>query len=317
MNTTLLVTLLGAAAVAYLLFALGSALVKKLTRQASVSGLAEFVNTAPREAAQTQFHRAAPRPGTDAFKIRQAFARLGVDASGRESDYRTYAMAIVGAGAAVLLLALFHSPLYALTGGAIAGFVLVEASIAAAWGRMKTEINEDLPVYFRNLAGILKVNTNIVNAMDTAAQILDADRPLYRWVQYAVREAQGAPHALADLADEAYAISPSLGTMMFQVRRYAETGGAGYTDGFRLAADGIAEMLDIKRMGISQAKRAYNLIYMFIALSVFSLGVMIWNPTGREMFLHTTMGRTALLGVFVVALIGYFVIRETIQEAVE
>lgn len=315
MSAGAIVALAGASGVAYLLFIAGRAAVGRINRQASVSGLNDFVNPAPQ--GRRQFYRTAPQPGTEAFKIRQAFTRLGIDVSGKENDYRTYAIAAVGVVAGIVLLALFHSVLYALAGGAAAGFVLVEVWVASVWGRMRTDINEDLPVYFRNLAGVLKVNTNIVNAMDTASQVLDENRPLYQWVQYAVREAQGAPYALADLVDEAYALSPHLGMMMFQVRRYSETGGTGYTNGFRLAADGIAEMLDIKRLGISQAKRAYNLIYMFIALSVFSLGVMIWNPTGREMFLHSTMGRLALLGVFVIALAGYFFIRETIQEAVE
>ncbi len=313
MNTA--VALLGAAAAAYLLFAAAAALVRRQTRKASLSELDAFVSPAA-PAAVRQFHRSA-RPGSEAFKIRLAFGSLGLDAAGREAQYRTYASLLVGGIAATLLLALFRSPVYALAGGAAAGFALTEVWIAATWGRMRTAVNEDLPVYFRNLAGMLKVNTNIVNAMDAAAQVLDEQRPLHQWIRYAVREAQSSPRTLADLVQEAYAISPALGMMVFQIRRYAETGGSGYTDGFRLAADGIAEMLDIKRLGIAQAKRAYNLMYMFLGLSAFSLGAMIWNPTGRTMFLGTAVGRLALLGVFVIALIGYLVVRETIQEAVE
>ncbi len=317
MNTAFLLTaLLGAAAAAYLLYAAGEALRTYRARKASLSGLDAFVSPAAPAPAEQQFHRAA-RPGSEAFKIRLAFGSLGLDAAGREQEYRAYASLLVGFIAGLLLLALFRALPYALAGGAAAGFLLTEVWIAAAWGRMKTEINADLPLYFRNLAGMLKVNTNVVNAMDAAAQVLDEERPLYRWVQYAVREAQRGPHALADLVHEAYAVSPALGMMTFQIRRYAETGGSGYTEGFRLAADGIAEMLDIKRLGLAQARRAYNLMYMFIGLSAFSLGVMMWNPVGRAMFLGTRMGRLALLGVFVIALAGYFAIRETIQEAVE
>ncbi|HNB54554.1 MAG TPA: hypothetical protein PK530_21585, partial [Anaerolineales bacterium] len=210
-----LLPLVAAGALAYLAYFLLSGLTEFLIRQRQVNALENFATPAtPHDPSQA-------RPGTEAYKIRLAFAALQVDASGRETLVMYIAYGLVAVlGFFVLSLVGLPVLLALPTAGGLSYFV-VQGWLAGHWQKARLEVEKEIPTLMRNLSGVLQTQPNVPLALQTVLDTLDPQRPLAPWIRYLLTEVQTYGVAVLEqrLLAEAHAISSALALVVFELHR--------------------------------------------------------------------------------------------------
>ena len=256
--------------------------------------------------------------GTQAYKIRQAFAALGIDVQGNEKQTMYAAMAVIGGLVFVAMHMIGLGMLLSLLAGAGGGYLAVQSIIASRWEKTRLALEMEIPTFLRNLSGIIQTDPNVISAAQEAVQALDPQGPLAAWLGYFIQSlSTGGARRLDELQAEAYEISSSLGLVVFEFRRLWESGGEGYAKAFKLAADNLSEMLTVRAQAASKGTGALSLARLIIGAAILSLGYILASPMGKDIYLDNPLLKLALFGVVGWGIYGWMFIKDMVREATE
>ena len=309
-----LVAALAAGAGVYVFFSL---LVNRISTNSQAESLRAYYRQ--RGVASTDDPSAA-NPGVvqinEASKTRLAFLRIGLDVSGKE-DLATYGlMALVGVPGIFAFHAFHLGWLIAIAGGAVLGYAITNGFINAQWEKVRLEIEKEIPTFLRNLSGILKAEPNILEALSSAREALDPEKPLAAWIETFITRVQRQGNVAFDkLLPEANSISPSLALVVFEVQRMGETGGAGYTAAFHETARNLNEILDVKGQATAVASGKKNIALVIIGAAVFGLGYILSAPVGTAVYLENPLFKIGLVLAIAWGAYGWSYIQQMIREA--
>ncbi len=257
----------------------------------------------------------APRP-TQAYRVRLAFAALGLDVRGWEQAALYAAWALAGLALGAVLQGFFG--LAGFAGGAVVGAALVNGFIQGRWERVRQQMEAEIPLFLRNTAGLLQAEDNALDAMQNAIKTLDEGSWLRAWLEHWLRELQTrGGRVFGEMRAEAQQISGALTLTVFEFERLWETGGGGYARAFQTAAENLSELIAVRAQAQAKAAGALGLAKLIIVTAVFTLGYMMHSPDTRAMFLSSPMTRLEILAAAAWGVYGWRVIQELVREATE
>ena len=258
------------------------------------------------------------RLGTENYQIQSAFRALGIDARDREGQYLAASYILLGLLVMLPLVSLGLPLPLALLGGGGVGYFAIRGFIRSRWEKTRLAIEQDIPTLMRNLSGVLQAERNITRAIANANDALDPEKPLHGWIDYFLHEIQayGLP-AMDRLQSEANEISSSLGVVIFEIARMAQTGGEGYAQAFRMAADNLAQILDVRAEAAATATNAFSMARVIIAVSVVIFYILSSSPMGRSLLLGTSGMQLVMVAAVGWGVYGWIVIRDMVQEATQ
>ena len=249
-------------------------------------------------------------------KTRLAFVRLGLDVSGKEAAAMYGLTVLIALPAVMVLLALQLSLLIALAGGAVLGYAVANGFVNSQWSKTRVEMEQEIPTLLRNISGILKAEPNILEALSSARQALDPEKPLAAWVETAIARLQRQGYAAFEhLMTEANQISSALVVVVFEIQRMSETGGAGYTAAFHETARNLGEILDVKGESNAVAAGSQGLAVAIILVAGATLAFVLNSPVGKSVYLSNGVFKIGLVVVIAWGAYGWTVIQQMVQEA--
>jgi hypothetical protein len=154
-------------------------------------------------------------------------------------------------------------------------------------------------------------------AVEEITATLLEGRPLRTWLERLLAgwQAQGEAF-LAQAHLEANQISPLLGLTVYQIRRLAETGGAGATKAFATTAEELSAILEARAVAGSKAAGARQSVLTMLVIMAVILGIMLASPTIRQGYTDPTAQLVAA-GALAVMGFGYVTLNSMIAEALE
>ena len=187
--------------------------------------------------------------GSYAYRVRLAFAKYGLDASGRE-EFLLWAARITIGGGLTLVMLVVGLPIITSLIGLVAGYVLVNGLVTRAWNRMRTDVEAEIPTLLSGLKSAISTAPNVPQALADTARTLRAGGPLRSWAEKTASQmhAEGQP-CIESLRKEAAAISSSLAVCVELIGRMWTTGGQGYAQAFENAADNLRDVFERPRPG--------------------------------------------------------------------
>lgn len=252
--------------------------------------------------------------GSPKHKIRLAFGQFGLDATGREDI--CILMARLGLGlAAGVAIYLFGFPLLAALAGLVIGWLMVDVVIADVWRKQQFAIERELPTFLASLAVTLQAVPNVNQALDDVIVTLDEKGPLQAWLtRMLARLHTDGRNAFEPLMVEAQAISSALGLAVFELKRLAETGGAGYGEAFVMAADSLGSVLEARAVAASKGDNARGAVQVVLGAMLFILILLAGSPAFREAFYEPFVQVLYLVLAGVVAF-GMKLMNDMVDEA--
>ena len=306
-----LIILAGALAAAAIAWFAVNAVVAAISQKTASKTVQDFL----RPAAETT---AEARMGSAAYKIRTAFAPLGIDAAGQEETVFYGAWAGIGVAVTVGLLVVGINAVFALIAGAAIGYFAVQAIVSGRWDKTRQQVDAEIPTFMRNLSGIVQAEPNVLSALNSARESLDPGKPLYDWIGYLMRSVQTNGNKAYDiLLDEAGEISSALVVVVYEIKRLHEAGGTGYVKALRMAADNLAEILTVKAQAASKAAGATGLAKLIIGTSIFSMYYIVSSDVGKDLYLGNPMVQLGMIAAVAWGVYGWIYIKDMVREAVE
>ena len=256
------------------------------------------------------------RMGSEAYKIRLAYAGFGINVTGWEKPalYLTY----LGVGAGLLVPVLFFGlPVVLALGIPFIGFVAVNALVDSKWQALRMDLEREIPVMLARLSSLLKANPNLIETLENIAEGLDPQKPLKPWVLRLANKLQSQRRkGLEDMQAEAHRISPSLLLAVVEIGRVWETGGGGYSEALRMAAANLSTLMETRSQAYAVSTGAWSTARTILLALGFTLGIVIVSPVSKPYF-STFIIQMALLVVMIWGGIGYWNIRDAINDVVE
>jgi len=167
------------------------------------------------------------------------------------------------------------------------------------------------------LGGMLLVTGSPRAAVEEITATLIEGKPLRTWLERLLAgwQAQGEAF-LAQAHLEANRISPLLGLTVYQIRRLAETGGAGATKAFATTAEELSAILEARAVAGSKAEGARQSVLTMLVIMAVILGIMLASPTIRQGYRDPTAQLIAA-GALAIMGFGYVTLNDMIAEALE
>ncbi len=300
---------LAAVALAMIGYLISRRLLAGLGGKSSVNRLEAFAGTAANPKA------AAVPVGSTAHRLRLAFARVGIDASGREGFY-LWSARIVAGTALILLLLIAGLPLLTSLIGLVAGYVLVDGLVKRTWNKMRTDVEAEIPTLLSGLKSAISTAPNVPQALADTAKTLKAGGPLRSWAEKAASRmhAEGQP-CLEGLRKEAAAISSSLAVCVELIGRMWTTGGAGYAQAFESAADNLRDVLGARVLARARGSGAQSTTNLLMGLAFITIVFLNRNPA-MAASVRTPLVQGAYAAIFLMIVYGYTMINSMIENAV-
>jgi hypothetical protein len=276
---------------------------------ATVAVTAHQVSLAPRTGQALAAYRAPATAGTTEVDINSA---LGLVKPG----YSRYVYIGVVAGAFAALV-LFGMPLVPAAGGAALAYILADEFLRGKTRKARIAIEGELPTFVSRLGGMLLVTSSPRAAVEEVIATLLPGKPLRTWMERLLAgwSSQGEPF-LANAHLEGNAISPLLGLTVYQIRRLAETGGAGFTKAFATTAEELSAILEARAVAGSKAEAARQAVLTMLAIMAVILGIMLSSPVIRQGYADPTSQMIAA-GALGVMAFGYTQLNGMIADALE
>jgi hypothetical protein len=262
---------------------------------------------------------ASPPPlvtGSREHRIRVAFQSLGLDAAGRETPLFLAAAGLLGlAGFAACALA--GLPLFFSLGAPVIAYLILNGWVNARWDRQRQQVEKEIPIYLMNLASVIQLTPNVIQALQDAALSLNPQGGLLPWVDQLARrmQAQG-PRGLAEMQEEARALSPALVLLAAEVGRLWETGGQGYARSFQMVAGNLSAILEGRARGYSKAAGSWGTIRVIVMALGGAILLAFTNPSSGALF-RSPFAQLTLLAALAWAAFGWTYISDLIRTAVE
>lgn len=220
-------------------------------------------------------------------------------------------------GIPVLLLMLFGFPLVPALGGGALIYILTDAYLNSQWRKMRVRIEGELPTFVSRLAGTLLVTGSPIKAISEVADTLNDDSQLNAWIQRMLSGTRMEGRQFFDQARaEAAIISPSLALVVFQMGRFFETGGAGFTKAFATTAEELSAILEARAIAGSKAESARQAVLMMLGIMGLIMLMMFSSPNIRQGFENVTVQVVTAAAMAAMAF-GYSFLNSMIDEALE
>jgi hypothetical protein len=276
---------------------------------ATVAVTARQVALTPRTGQALAAYRAPATAGTTEVDINSA---LGLVKPGY-SRY-VYAAVTLGALAALVLLGM---PLVPAAGGSALAYILADEFLRGKTRKARLSIEGELPTFVSRLGGMLLVTSSPRAAVEEVTATLLPGRPLRTWMERLLAgwSSQGEAF-LVNAHLEGNRISPLLGLTVYQIRRLAETGGAGFTKAFATTAEELSAILEARAVAGSKAEGARQAVLTMLAIMAVILGIMLSSPVIRQGYADPTSQMIAA-GALGVMAFGYTQLNGMIADALE
>lgn len=214
------------------------------------------------------------------YRLRIAFAKIGIDASGNEEYYLMLSRVVVGAAMTVILMIIGLPFITSLVGFA-AGYVFVNGWIVRTWNKTRTEMESELPSLLLRLNAILQTAPNVPTALETVAKTLRAGGPLRAWtMETAARMHSEGYEAIEAIRESAAGMSTSLSIAAELVGRMWTTGGEGYSKAFGTAAENLESVLDARVLARAKGVSAQGTVNI---LTVMTFGMIAFMTRSSAM----------------------------------
>jgi hypothetical protein len=187
------------------------------------------------------------------------------------------------AGAVILgLLALvLRLPVALVPVGVGIGYLLPKQLANGAWGKTRTLVDEQLLTLVAEMAAAVNFTTDPVEIVRRAEvslrgaghEILADELP-----RTLAEVHQRGTEAWQAAEQRAEALSATLSTLYFILRRLKQTGGAGFSAPFQTAATNLTEIIATRQIVRSKAESGKSTMYMITAVFVLIVGSMLFNP---------------------------------------
>jgi Flp pilus assembly protein TadB len=206
-------------------------------------------------------------------------------------------------------------PLYLLA--PVLGWVVVSGQVNGAWSKMRLALEKELPTFLLRMSATIQATPNVPEAVADVTASLDPAGPLQAWMKRLLTAMQtGGRKGLEEMREEAAAISPSLMLAVMELERLWETGGSGYVEAFRLAADNLASILEGRAMAAAKADGAWGTVRVILLALGGSLVAAMSSGAGGGLF-NTPAVQVGLLVALAWAALGWNVIGDMIREVME
>ena len=300
---------LAAAALAVIGYLVAERLVTGLGSKSSVTRLEAFAGTAAAPGVT------AVPVGSSTHRVRLAFARYGIDASGREDFILWMARLAVGGGLTLLLL-VAGLPFITSLIGLVAGYVLVDGLVTRTWNKMRTDVEAEIPGLLSGLKSAISTAPNVPQALADTARTLRIGGPLRSWAEKTASRmhAEGQP-CLEALRKEAAAISSSLAVCVELIGRMWTTGGEGYAQAFENAADNLRDVLSARVLARARGAGAQSTTNLLMGLAFVAIVFLNRNPS-MAATVRTPLVQVAYAVIFLMIVYGYNMINDMIENAV-
>lgn len=257
-----------------------------------------------------------PPMGSRAYRIQLAFSAYGLNVSGWE-EMAVYLTTALFSSLVVGSIWLAGLPPVLMLAGIFIVYTAVSAFVEGRWEGQKLAIEKEIPTLLMRLSSLIKANPNLIETLDNLAAGLDPQKPLQGIVRRLASRLQAAGrHGLEEMQAEAEGISPSLLLAVVEIGRMWETGGQGYSDALRLAADNLASLMETRSQASALAAGAWGTARtILIALGV-TLGTVMANPISKPAF-QLPLIQAMLVGAVVWGGIGFWRIRDMIAAVTE
>ena len=224
------------------------------------------------------------------------------------------------AGAVILgLLALvLRLPVALVPVGVGIGYLLPKQLANGAWGKTRTLVDEQLLTLVAEMAAAVNFTTDPVEIVRRAEVSLRGagHEFLADELQRTLAEVhQRGTEAWQAAEQRAEALSATLSTLYFILRRLKQTGGAGFSAPFQTAATNLTEIIATRQIVRSKAESGKSTMYMLTAVFVLIVGSMLFNPILRPAY-TSPLGQL-VVGVSVTVMAsGYWYIMRKIDEVI-
>jgi len=225
-----------------------------------------------------------------------------------------YAGAVFGV---LLVLLVVGMPVVPALGGAGLSYILADEFLKGRTHKARLAIEQELPTFVSRLGGMLLVTSSPRLAVEETVNTLIEGQPLRTWMERLLAgwSAAGEPF-LAQAHLEANHISPLLGLTVYQIRRLAETGGAGFTRAFATVAEELSAILEARAVAASKAEGARSAVLTMLGIMAVILGIMLSSPAIRQGYADPTAQLIAAIALGAMAF-GYAYLNSMIAEALE
>jgi len=215
--------------------------------------------------------------GSQTHKLRLAFGRFGVRVRPGSERFVLNAARAAAAFGLFLALRLLGMPPAASLIGLAAGVLLVNGMVGGAWAKVQKEIEREIPMFLTGLSSTVQVTPSVLQAVEDEAHVLQAGSPLQTWLlkEFLPRCQREGQEALNELIPQAFALSSSLGIVVFLIGRLWQTGGQEWQKAFETATDNIEGVLDARILGQSIGTTAKGSVRLIAAITLFIIFVMV------------------------------------------
>jgi len=195
--------------------------------------------------------------GSPAYKLRLAFAGFGLQVHGREKRYHYLAISAL-ALMLILVSALLALPPLFWLGGPVVSYFVINNLVDGSWDRLCREMEKEIPAFLMNLASVIQLNPNLLQALEDAALSLDPQGKLRPWIgRLATKLQTHGRQGLDEMQAEAQAISPSLALVLVEIGRLWETGGPGFAHSFQLVSENLSGIQEGRMKAYARAGGAW------------------------------------------------------------
>ena len=302
---------IGAGALATFAYTLGGWLLPRLDRS-RVMRVELFADT---KSARRDMPGGRAPVGSFAHQVRIAFARFGIDASGREEYILRLAQIVVGAGMTLLLMVIGLPFLTSLV-GFLAGYVFVKGWIVRVWNKTRTEMEAEIPSLLMRLNATVQAAPNVPSALETVAKTLKGDGPLREWtMQIAARMHNEGHAAIEVIREDAASISTSLAISAELIGRIWTTGGEGYARAFGAASDNLESVLEARVLARAKGGSAQGTVNILMVMTFGMIAFMTRSAALGDVVQHPLV--QLLYGIIAVVIVyGHSQIGNMIDNAV-
>ncbi len=275
-NLRLIIPLVGAVLGGLIIYLLGEELSAKVFKPKSSKRVKDLMGV-------KEVKKVKVKPtdfGSDEFKIRLAFQKLGIDVYKREQLAANIGRLLTGLLLVGVLHFIFLFPLATSMVGFVCALLIFNSLIEQSWKKLRNEIEKEIPIFLSGFTSTIQVNPNVLQAVEEEAAVLAMDSSLKRWlIDRFVRLGQDrGVVALEEITEEAFRVSNSLGIMVFLIGRLWKTGGMEWKRSFGLAASNLEGVMEARMFGIAAGSAAKNSVLAIAMVTGALILVMARNP---------------------------------------
>ena len=216
-----------------------------------------------------------------------------------------------------LIILIAGWPVVIALGAAGLGWVLVSAWLDGRWRNFQVKLEEELPTFVAQLAGVLQLTDSASVALSEVVHSMPQKSPLRLWMErFATGLQLHGPVFAERVRENAALVSPSLALTVFFIGRMSETGGGQFADAFTTVADELSAILEARAVAASKAASAKQNVHMMIGiLAVISI-LLFRSPEIRAGFQIPAVQIIAAIALLVMVG-GHVYMNGMINEALE